>query len=229
MINKAIAIIPARGGSKGLPRKNILNLSGKPLISWTIDAALKSDFIERVVVSSDDNEILEISKDIGAEALERPSLLASDIALATDVISHVIVQLNLIQSDIKYLVLLQPTSPLRTRYHLDGAFNCLMESGGTSLISVVPLTGAHPMKAFYVRDGYLNGVVNNDYPFMNRQSLPEAFHANGAIYIVELSEYLKKQTLLTDKCIPYEMDAESSLDIDSLEDLKKAEIILQVS
>jgi CMP-N,N'-diacetyllegionaminic acid synthase len=222
MTNNAIAIIPARGGSKGLPRKNILNLAGKPLISWTIEACLQSSFVSRVVVSSDDQKILEVASNSGAELLLRPSQLATDRALTVPVISHVISSLEGKLEGIKYIVLMQPTSPLRTVDHLNAAFSTLLESDATSLISVTKPT-QNPLKAFRYENGYLRGLVNDHYPFMRRQDLPNTYLANGAIYIIVLNEFKDNPTLLTDKCIPFEMDAKSSLDIDNLNDLEIAE------
>jgi len=225
MTNDVIAIIPARGGSKGISRKNIVNLAGKPLINWTIDACLQSSFVSRVVVSSDDKKILEVASRSGAEPLLRPSRLATDTALTTPVISHVISSLEGQLDEVKYIVLLQPTSPLRTFRHLDAAFVRLKERGATSLISVS--RPAHsPLKAFRSEGGYLKGLLNDKYPFMRRQDLPDTFLANGAIYIVDLNEFKSNPTLLTDRCIPFEMDSESSLDIDDVNDLEMAESII---
>ena len=109
-----LAIIPARGGSKRLPRKNILDLSGRPMISWSIDAGLKSKYIDKVVVSSDDDEILDIAKKFKAETVKRPGELASDIATSNDVVKHALE--NIEEHD--YIVLLQPTSPLRNCKHI---------------------------------------------------------------------------------------------------------------
>jgi CMP-N,N'-diacetyllegionaminic acid synthase len=225
MTNKAIAIVPARGGSKGLPRKNILDLAGKPLITWTIEACLQSAFVNKVIVSSDNDEILEIAKNSGVEALRRPESLATDSALIMPVISHAISTLEEQLEDIQYIVLMQPSSPLRTVNHLDEAFVKLISSSATSLISVTKPTQSL-LKSFRIDDGYLKGLVSDSYPFMRRQDLPDTYLANGAIYIVDLNEFKKHTVLLTNQCVPFEMDQESSLDIDSFEDLKAAEALL---
>lgn len=225
MTNRAIAIIPARGGSKGLPRKNILDLAGKPLINWTIEACLQSSFVDRVIVSSDDEEILAVATNAGVEALRRPKELAADWTLTVPVISHVISTLEETSENFQYIVLMQPTSPLRTSKHLDEAFMSLISSEATSLISVSRPVHS-PLKSFRIENGYLKGLVNDVYPFMRRQDLPETYLANGAIYIVDLNEFKKSQLLLTSRCLPYEMDSNASLDIDDMTDLKEAEMLL---
>ncbi len=222
---KALAIIPARGGSKGIPNKNIIQLSGKPLMNWTIEACLQSSFVSRVIVSSDDEDILETAIAAGSEALTRPLNLASDEALTVPVISHVIESLGEQLIGIRYIVLMQPTSPLRTASHLNSAFQKLLTSNASSLISVVKPNHS-PLKSFLVNDSYLKGIVNDEYPFMGRQDLPATYQANGAIYIVDIDEFQMKKSLLTEKCIPFEMDANSSIDIDNYSDLKLAEEII---
>ena len=217
---KVIAIIPARGGSKGIPRKNLVNFSGKPLMQWTIEAALESKYITDVVVSSDDDEILnEAQKNKKVLALKRPIELAQDTSKTEPVLTHVLDSLNEIKYD--YLILLQPTSPLRTSEDIDFAFEKLQNSEATSLISVCELEH-HPYKSFKVDEkGYLQGIINNNYPFYPRQELPKTYRANGAIYIIEVSAFLKKNTLLTNKTTHFEMSIESSLDIDTFDDIKQ--------
>ena len=186
---KVIAIIPARGGSKGIPKKNLVNFSGKPLMQWSIDTALKSKYITDVVVSSDDDEILNVAQ-LNKEvlAIKRPLELAQDISKTAPVLTHVLDSLNGIKYD--YLILLQPTSPLRTSRDVDFAFEKLLNSEATSLISVCELEH-HPYKSFKVDEkGYLQGIINNNYPFSPRQELPKTFRANGAIYIIEVATFL---------------------------------------
>lgn len=216
---KVIAIIPARGGSKGIPRKNLVNFSGKPLMQWTIDAALESKYITDVVVSSDDDEILnEAQKTKEVLALKRPIELAQDTSKTEPVLTHVLESLNGRKYD--YLILLQPTSPLRTSKDIDLAFEKLLNSEGTSLISVCELEH-HPYKSFKIDEkGYLQGIINNNYPFYPRQELAKTYRANGAIYIIEEAAFMKKNTLLTNKTTHFEMSIESSLDIDTINDLR---------
>ncbi|AGR78016.1 CMP-N-acetylneuraminic acid synthetase [Aliarcobacter butzleri 7h1h] len=217
---KIVSIIPARGGSKGLPGKNIIDLAGKPLIAWTIEASLKSKYITKTIVSSDDNNILEISKKFGVETIKRPNELALDTTPTEPVIEHVLKSLeNIEQYD--YLILLQPTSPLRDEKDIDSAIKLLIQKKVSALISTKEIDNKI-LKAFKNNEnGYLEGIANNKYPFMRRQDLPKTFMPNGAIYIIDIKEFLKTKTLFTDKTISFEMSEEKSFDIDTKEDLKK--------
>ncbi|MCT7556042.1 acylneuraminate cytidylyltransferase family protein [Aliarcobacter butzleri] len=217
---KIVSIIPARGGSKGLPGKNIIDLAGKPLIAWTIEASLKSKYITKTIVSSDDNNILEISKKFGVETIKRPNELALDTTPTEPVIEHVLKSLeNIEQYD--YLILLQPTSPLRDEKDIDSAIKLLIQKKVSALISTKEIDNKI-LKAFKNNEnGYLEGISNNIYPFMRRQDLPKVFMPNGAIYIIKIDEFLKTKILFTDKTISFEMSEEKSFDIDTKEDLKK--------
>jgi len=216
---KVIAIIPARGGSKGIPRKNMINFLGKPLIQWSIDAALTSKIITDVVVSSEDDEILKYSnttKDV--ICLKRPNELALDDSRTEPVLMHAIQSLK--EKKYDYLILLQPTSPLRTSKDIDDAFQKLITAEANSLISVCGIDH-HPYKSFKIdKNGFLQGIINNDFPFSPRQTLPEIYRANGAIYIIEVKDFMNNGSLFTDKTIHYKMSKKRSLDIDILEDLK---------
>lgn len=226
MIKNAVAIIPARGGSKGIPFKNIVDLAGKPLIAWTIDAALKSASIDELFVTSDDSKILSVAEEYGAQLIERPIELAGDEVLTVPVLEHAIDQIESLGKNFEYLVLLQPTSPLRTSDHIDEAFKTLKGKNASSLISVVEPSHS-PLKSFLLQGDYLKGVVNDQYPFMRRQDLPTTYLANGAIYIVNIEEFKNSGSLMTGKCIPFVMDAPSSVDIDIKEDLLNAQAVIQ--
>jgi len=178
------------------------------------------------LVSSDDEEILRIAKKFGAEPLLRPKELASDSSLTLPVIVHAISSLGNTIKDYDYIALLQPTSPLRGATHIEQAYYMLLTNDATSIISVTRSTNS-PLKSFVSKNGYLEGIVNDEYPFMRRQDLPTTYQANGAIYIVDIEEFLAKQSLLTAKTIPFEMDVESSLDIDTESDLEKARSLLK--
>jgi CMP-N,N'-diacetyllegionaminic acid synthase len=224
MTKKILAIIPARGGSKGLPRKNIVDLGGKPLIVWTIEASLSSNYITKTVVSSDSDEVLQIAKEHGVDVLKRPNEFATDTASSESVIKHALESLN---EDFDYLVVLQPTSPLRTAKDIDSSFEKMMAEYATSLISVCN-TDNKILKAFKENDsGYIEGISNNKYPFERRQNLPKTYMSNGAIYIIKVSEFLELKSLYTDKTIAFLMDEVSSIDIDNQRDLQDAEGLLQ--
>jgi len=226
MTKKVLAIIPARGGSKGLPRKNILDLNDKPLITWTIEASLNSKYINKTIVSSDDDEILEISKKYGAEILKRPDEFATDISSSEAVVHHVIENTNEIYN---YIILLQPTSPLRNTLDIDNALKELFSTDATALISVCEYDNKI-LKAFKENEfGYIEGISNNTYPFMRRQDLPQTYMSNGAIYIIKVDKFLKNNSFFTDKTISFVMDDIKSLDIDTQVDLKKVETYINES
>ena len=221
---KVISIILARGGSKGLPNKNILKINNKPLISYTIEASLNSKFISKTIVSSDSEEIINISKRCGAETLIRSEKLSGDEIASETVISNVLDNiLNINQYD--YLILLQPTSPLRNENHIDEAFDIFFDTNANSLISCKKIDNA-PLKAFVLENNYLRGISNNNFPFMRRQDLPSLFMPNGAIYICSIKEFKKNLSLFSDKTIMYEMDNNSSIDIDNMNDLIIAERLI---
>ncbi len=221
---KVIAIIPARGGSKGIPKKNLVQLLGKPLIDWTIEAALQSTYITEAVVTSDDDAILENAQKFKKVLLiDRPKELAQDNSRTEPVLLHALEFLKKQKKEFDYLVLLQPTSPLRTAEDIDAAFETLLKSEATSLISVIK-PAHHPLKSFKINEkGFLEGLVNNEFPFMPRQVLPKVYQPNGAIYIIKITEFLKKNTLFTNKTINFTMSPAKSIDIDTFEDIKRVE------
>jgi len=222
---KIVSIIPARGGSKGLPGKNIIDLAGKPLIAWTIEVSLKSKYITNTITSSDDDKILEIAKRFGSETFRRPAELSLDTTPSEPVIEHVLKNIENIE-EYDYLVLLQSTSPLRDEKDIDKAIELLIEKKASALISTKEVDNKI-LKAFKNDEsGYLEGIVNNEYPFMRRQDLPKTFMPNGAIYIVNIKEFLKTKRLFTNKTISFEMSEEKSFDIDTKEDLNICRKIL---
>ncbi len=216
---RILAIIPARGGSKGIPNKNIVEVGGKPLMVWTIEAALKSKYITKTLVSSDSDTILEIAKKYQAQVINRPAELATDEARSEPVMAHALIELAENGDIYDYVILLQPTSPLRNTADIDAAIQLLLKSDATALISIYK-ADKHPLKSFTKNDdGYLNGLVNNDFPFMPRQQLPESFYPNGAIYLIKTAIFLQTGKLFTDKTIGFEMPIEKSIDIDTANDI----------
>ena len=227
MTKKVLSIIPARGGSKGLPRKNIIDLAGKPLIAWTIEASLNSKYITKTIVSSDDKEILDISTKYGSEVIKRPDNLASDDATSESVVKHAIDCLKAMGEVFDIVVLLQPTSPLRNSKDIDEAFEVMFDSSATAVISVCEFDNKI-LKAFIKNtSGFLKGVSNNKYPFMRRQDLPKVYIPNGAIYIIEIKLFSDNNSFLTNKSVNYTMSKNKSIDIDTLDDMKISEIFLK--
>jgi len=216
---KILAIIPARGGSKGIPKKNIVLARGKPLIAWTIESALSAG-IDRVFVSSDSDEILEIAKKYGAETIKRPSNLSGGKICSDVAIWHALAHLEKTEKFFPDMaILLQPTSPLRESKDIKNALKLFTkEKSATSLISVFETDNKY-LKSFLLdKKRYMHGICNDTFPFMDRQLLPKLYMPNGAIYIVR-KKVFKKKSLFTDKTIPYVMTKEKSLDIDVWEDI----------
>ncbi|AXX96282.1 cytidylyltransferase domain-containing protein [Arcobacter ellisii] len=206
-----LAIIPARGGSKRLPRKNILDLCGKPLISYSIEAGLKSKYISKVVVTSDDNEILTISKEYGAVTINRPEYLANDTATTFDALEHTINSLE----KYDYIVLLQPTSPLRNEKHIDEAIALLNEKDANAVISVCETEHSPLWCNTLDEELNMSNFLSKEILNKRSQDLPKYYRINGAIYICKTEELLKnKGFFLKDKVFAYIMDKKDSVDID---------------
>ena len=227
MNSKILAIIPARGGSKSVPKKNLVKVGGKSLLRWTIEASLRSKYICKTVVSSEDETILKISKKYGAETVVRPEKYSRDDTSMVSVVKDCLKQLIIKKENFDIVVILQPTSPLRNTNDIDSAFKIFFQKKATALISGYEPEKS-PYKAFRVtKSGLLHGLVNNKTPFKNRQLLSPAFYPNGAIYMIFVKEFLKENNFLTSKTIPFTMSIEKSIDIDSLEDVKKIDLILR--
>ncbi len=220
-----ISIIPARGGSKGIPRKNIKLLNGKPLISYSIDASNSCSLIDGTYVSTEDAEISEISKGNNAEVIERPDELAGDDSSSIDVILHVLDYLENRGKLPDLFVLLQPTSPLRTSEDIEASINSFLESDCDSLVSVCELDHRSLLN-FSLEDGFL--VQNNNEALFNsrRQDIPTHYSLNGAIYITTPEFIRKNKSFYSDKTIPHVMSKEKSIDIDTSFDFKLAEFLL---
>ena len=217
-----LAIIPARGGSKRLPRKNILTLAGKPLIAWSIGAALKSCYIDEVLVSSDDDEILSIAKEYQAQIIKRPDSLATDTATSYDAIKHAID--NTKRYD--FIVLLQPTSPLRDEKHIDEAIQLLMDKDANSVISVCPMDHSPLWSNTLPNNGNMDNFLREDIKNKRSQDLPIYYRLNGAIYICRTEMLLSEKTFfLKEKSFAYMMDKKSSIDIDEKIDFKIANLL----
>lgn len=224
---QAVAIIPARGGSKGIPHKNIVSIGGKPLIAWTIQAAQNCPTIKHILVSSDDEEILAVARSFGAATLKRPAELAADTTRAEPVLTHALEYMQQQEMLPELVVYLQPTSPLRTADHLNRAFSLFADKNVGALVSVHPIDNK-VLKAYVLDDnGFLTGIRNNGYPNFNRQDLPQVYMSNGAIYIFRSKEFLTHQSFFVEKTIPFVMTPEESIDIDFVEDIVMVDRILR--
>ena len=221
-----IAIIPARGGSKGLPGKNIRKMCGKPLIAYTIECALKSKYIDRVIVSTDDDEIARISLKFGAEvAFMRPSHLASDTVLAVENYLYTIDRIEKEENVIiDRFIVLQPTSPLRSVEDIDCAVELFKKKNADSVVSYTK--EEHPIYWHKNIDND-NRLINIfDDKIVNRQELRTTYYPNGAIYIFK-SSLIRNKKYYTDNSFAYVMPRDRSVDIDFLEDFLYAEYLLK--
>ena len=220
-MNDFIAIIPARGGSKGIKKKNMVKLKNKPLIQYTLEAALKCNYISKTVVTSDDDEILNFSKSFGAISHKRSKELSTDFIDAVPVIKDVLEKYK----RFKNFIYLQPTSPLRNTKHITEAISIFLKEKNKSVISVKKVEN-ECLKYFKIKNGMLSGLIDNHSPFKRRQDLDEVVKANGAIYICEIETFLLNNSLLSDNTVPYYMCSSESNDIDNLDDLLEVEKIL---
>ena len=222
-----IAIIPARGGSKGLPGKNIKLLGGLPLIYYSINAAIKSKSIDRVIVSTEDNEIASIAKDCGAEVLIRPTNLALDTSMVIDTYLHVVDFIA--KQDLKQIesfAALLPTAPLRSSQDIDEAIKIFNDKNASSVISV---TEAPVPLNWYKRITKKGTLENYSHEFdnlKNRQEHESTYVPNGAIFVFKTEILRLKRHYYTDKTYPYIMPRERSIDIDDLFDFKLAEYLV---
>jgi CMP-N,N'-diacetyllegionaminic acid synthase len=233
MINnkKVLAVIPARGGSKRLARKNILPLGEKPLISWTIEAARECKYIDRVIVSTEDDEISDVSRKYNADVpFLRPEELAADDISTIDVVLHLLNELGKESDCYDYIVLLQPTSPLRTAKHIAAAFEQLAESRLNAIVSVCQAEH-HPLWCNTLpEDGSMSSFLREDIHNIRSQDLPVYYRLNGAIYICDVGLLKDKQTFLPPKsCSAFIMPQEDSVDIDTKDDFIRAQLAFDSS
>ena len=213
---KVLGLIPARGGSKGLPGKNLLPVRGRPLIAWTAEAALAARHIDRVVVSSDDDAILAAGRACGCETLRRPAALASDTATTIDVVVHALDSIG--GHDV--VVLLQPTSPLRTSDDIDAACERFAASGAPACVSV-SLAEQSPYWMYRLGTGQtLEPIVDLPAEATRRQDLPAVYALNGAIYIADAGRLRAARAFVGADTIAYVMPASRSIDIDTAEDFE---------
>lgn len=208
---QVLALIPARGGSKGVPRKNVRDAAGRPLIAWTIEAACNALLVDQVVVSSDDAEILDVARKWGADTpFVRPAELSQDNTPAIDVALHAMNALP----GYDYLVLLQPTSPLRSASHVDACIRLCVERGAPSAVSVNAAQESPYWMYALDAGGHLQRILAPPADTGRRQDLPPVYALNGAIYVIASAELRKAHRFVTGSSVPYVMPAEFSLDID---------------
>ena len=222
---QVLAVIIARGGSKGLPGKNLLPLAGKPLLAWTIEAAHGAALVDRTILSSDDKEIVEEARRRNADVpFVRPRHLATDDATAEDVLIHAIVTVG---GCYDYAVLLQATSPLRRSEDIDGAIRHCHEAGATACVAVTPVAKPPQWMVHLDAQGRTHTILDDDRLVTRRQEAPQAFVFNGAVYVVQTAPFLRSRTIHGEDTVAYVMPPERSVDVDNQFDLWLAETCLR--
>lgn len=226
MINgkTVIAVIPARGGSKGILRKNIKNLAGKPMISWTIEEAKKSKYIDRLILSSEDAEIITVANAWGCEApFVRPAELAQDDTPGIKPVLHAI---SVLPEEYDYVVLLQPTSPFRSVTDIDGCIEHCVQIGAKACVSVTE-TEENPYWMYLLDDkSRLHPLIETLENIDCRQDLPKVYALNGAVYVADCFWLLSTGTFISAETVAYKMPEERSVDIDSAADFEFAEFLM---
>jgi CMP-N-acetylneuraminic acid synthetase len=222
-----IALIPARSGSKRLKNKNLMELAGKPLIAWTIEAALNSNTIDRVVVTTDCEAIADTARRYGAETpFIRSQNLANDVAKTSDVIIDAIEKLQLKFDD--KITLLQPTSPLRTGEIIDEAHKAFDLNNGHGLVSVCKCEHSPLWANSLPKDGNMGSFIRDEVKNVRSQDLPVYYRLNGALYIFTVKSLIENCGIVYDNGVhAFEMQANSSVDIDTMDDFLYAEFLIE--
>lgn len=223
---RIVALIPARCGSKSIPKKNIALLAGKPLIGWSIEAAINTKEIDRVIVSTDCEEISNVAKSFGAEVKVRPAELSKDNSLVIDTVRHVLEELKDEGEEVDYLVLLEPTAPLRSVKDIQKCIKLLDEN---NLDSVATYTEAalNPHRAWKIQNKTPEIFIDEAVPWLPRQQLPKAYQLNGAVYAIKVSKIDKNSVgMVMDNTGAIIMPKERSIDIDHKIDLLVAEALI---
>jgi len=225
-----LAIVPARGGSKGLVSKNIKKLCDKPLIAWSIEAGLKSKYIDEVVVSTDYQNIADIAKKYRANVpFLRPDYLSSDTATSFDAVEHAVdFYRDRLNKKFDYIVLLEPTSPLREDSDINLAIEKLLNSNADSIVGISKTEDQNP--AFLIKqnkNGYISGYENKNMKVLRRQDIEDVYFFEGTIYISKTDVLLNKKTFYHDNTIGYEVPKYKSLEIDDIYDFIMVEAIMK--
>ncbi|QDC70745.1 acylneuraminate cytidylyltransferase family protein [Candidatus Methylopumilus universalis] len=220
--NTFIALIPARAGSKGVINKNFKKVGGKPLIFFTISEAKKVRSIDQIYVSSDSIEIINYSVKMLVSSLLRPKKYSKDDSTAADVVKHFLGRLpERLRAIDPYLIYLQPTSPLRKATHINQSITLVNKLNLNSLVSVKKIDSSLYKSLNIKKNNKIATNFNENFSISNRQSLPDAYTPNGAIYIFKMSSFLKKGSIPINGSYAFIMNNEESLDIDSNEDFAR--------
>lgn len=226
---KVLGLIPARGGSKGVPRKNIRFLAGKPLLAYTAEAALAATHLTRIVLSTDDEEIAEVGRSCGIEVpFLRPAELAEDTTPTLPVVQHAVHFLESRGQRFDAICLLQPTNPLRQASDIDGCIELLERAEADTVFTMLAVPAEHNPHWVYFpnADGSLRLSTGEAAPIPRRQELPPAFHREGSVYVARRDVVMTKNSLYGAKVLGFEIERSRSVNIDTLEDWTKAETLV---
>jgi CMP-N,N'-diacetyllegionaminic acid synthase len=229
---RVLGLIPARGGSKGVLRKNVRQLAGKPLLQWTTEAALASRTLACVVLSTDDEEIAAVGRDCGVLVpFLRSSGLADDDTPTLPVVQHALRELEKIGDAFDAVCLLQPTSPFRTAGDIDGCVQLFLQSGADTVMSILRVPSEYNPHWIYVRnsDGSLALFTGESHPLPRRQMLPPAFRRDGSVYVTRRSVVMEQNTLYGSRLLGYEVQRDDSVNIDTPADWRRAEALMRRS
>lgn len=227
ILKNILTVIPARKGSKGLPGKNIKNLIDKPLIAWSIEQAKASKYISDVIVSTDCTEIAEIAIKYGAKVpFLRPDYLAMDETSTADVLIHLISELNKQGFNYDFIILLEPTSPLRSTYDIDNAYEKLINSKAKSIVGVSRVESQHPLFCVTIdEDGFIHSETN--FKVFRRQEISDLYYFEGSIYISEIQTFLEKKNFYHKETIAYNLPKWKAFEIDDEVDFIITEALLK--
>ncbi|MCI0627124.1 MAG: acylneuraminate cytidylyltransferase family protein [Acidobacteria bacterium] len=229
-IFRVLGVIPARGGSKGVLRKNVRLLAGKPLLQYTAEAALRCKHLSRVVLTTDDPEIAEVGRRCGLEVpFLRPAELARDDAPTLPVLQHAVRQLEQEGDRFEMICLLQPTNPLRGPDMIAACLDLLESSGADSVVTVLPVPPEYNPHWVYFRnpEGFLHPSTGELVPIPRRQLLPPAFHREGSVYAMRRDILMVRNSLFGDHIVGFEMQSSHSVNIDTEADFERAEAMLR--
>jgi CMP-N-acetylneuraminic acid synthetase len=230
---RILGVIPARGGSKGVPRKNIRRLAGKPLLQYTVEAALGSRRLTRVILTTDDVQIAELGRQLGVEVpFLRPVELAADDTPTLPVVQHAVRELEKISGDMfDGVCLLQPTHPLRGSDIIDACLEHLEHTRADSVVTILPVPEEHNPHWVYFHDGngFLHLSTGEEAPIPRRQLLPRAWHREGSVYAMRRDVLMNGNSLYGQRVVGFELDPERSVNIDTFHDFERAEAFLKMT
>jgi CMP-N-acetylneuraminic acid synthetase len=226
---RVLGFVPARGGSKGIPRKNIRPLNGKPLLQYTAESALAAKRLSRVILSTDDAEIAEVGRRCGLDVpFMRPAELAQDDTPTLPVVQHALRWLEERGEHYDAMCLLQPTHPIRRAEDIDGCIDLLERTPATAVITILPVPPEYnPHWVYFQSDGgFLQISTGDKSPISRRQALPPAFHREGSVYVTRSQVIMEANSLYGDRLVGYPVDRAQRVDIDTLDDWAEAERLL---